>query len=106
VPFAANANQKKICTIDLDVEGASIERAELNIVVWNDGTESGKNSFTINGHPIEISDQSKGEVLFTRIVIDPKILKRGANQLELSSENEGHGLEILLPGPALMIRSK
>ena len=106
VPFAADANQKKSCTIDLDVEASSIERAELNLVSWNDGIETGKNSFTINGHPIEISDQSKGEVLFSRIAIDPKILKRGANQLELSTETEGRGLEILLPGPALMIRSK
>ena len=106
VPFVASVNQKKKCTIDLDVEATNIERAELNIVVWNSGTGSGKNSFSINGHPIEISDQPQGEALFSRIVIDPKILKRGANQLELISETENQGIEILLPGPALMIRSK
>ncbi len=105
-PFSVNANQKKYCIIDLDVDAVNIERAELNIVTWKSGTGSGKNSFTINGHSVEIAAQSKHEILYSRIVIDPKILKRGANQLELTSETEDHGIEILLPGPALMIRSK
>ncbi len=104
MPFAAKMNQKKSCTIDLAVNPGSIERAELNIVLWNGG--SGKNTLTINGNPIDLAAESKGEVHLRRIVIDPKILKRAANEIELTSDAEDYGLEILLPGPALMIRSK
>jgi hypothetical protein len=41
---------------------------------------------------------------FNRLRVDPKILKPGANMIELLSDTEHHGIEILYPGPALMIR--
>lgn len=106
VPFLSRANLKKSCTIDLDIDPTRIEKAELNIVVRDGGAGSGKNYFTLNGQPLNVAGNSKQEVIFSKIPLDPKILKRGKNQLDVISETENHGLEILLPGPALMIRSK
>jgi hypothetical protein len=106
VPFWSRAKQKKTCTIDLDVDPARIERAELNVVVWDGGAGSGQDYFTLNGAPLAVAGSGKHDVLYRQIQIDPKLLKRGANRLELLSDTEEHGLEILLPGPALMIRSK
>jgi hypothetical protein len=105
-PFWSRANQKKTCTIDLDIDPARIERAELNVVVWDGGAGNVKDYFTLNGTPLAVAGDGKHDVLYRQISIDPKLLKRGANRIELLSDTEHHGIEILLPGPALMIRSK
>jgi hypothetical protein len=105
-PFWSRANQKKACSIEVDIDPARIERAELNVVVWDGGAGKVKEYFTLNGTPLAIAGNGKHDVLYRKIPLDPKILKRGTNRIELLSDTEHHGLEILLPGPALVIRSK
>jgi hypothetical protein len=105
-PFWSRANQKKACSIEVDIDPARIERAELNVVVWDGGAGNVKEYFTLNGTPLAIAGNGKHDVLYRKIPLDPKILKRGTNRIELLSDTEHHGLEILLPGPALVIRSK
>jgi hypothetical protein len=105
-PFLSRAGQKKSCTIELDIDPTRIERAELNVVLWDGGAGNVKDYFTLNGVSLAVAGAGKSEVLFRQIVLDPKILKRGTNRIELLSDTEQHGLEILLPGPALVIRSK
>lgn len=104
-PFWSRNGDKKSCTIDLDLDPARIERAELNVVVIG-GAGSGKNSFTLNGVPVAVRGNGKQDILYQKITIDPKILKRGANRIEVLADAESGGLEVLLPGPALIIRSK
>jgi hypothetical protein len=49
--------------------------------------------------------EGKGhELIYSRFPVNPKNLKRGLNRIELLSNTEHHGIEVLLPGPALLIR--
>lgn len=105
-PFWSRDKQKKSCSIELEIDPSRIERAEMNVVIWDGGAGNVKDYFTLNGTPIEVANKGKHDVLYRQIVIDPKILKRGTNRIELLSDTEHHGLEVLLPGPALIIRSK
>ncbi len=106
MPFWSHNNEKKVCTIEVDVDPARIERAELNVVLWDGGAGNVKEYFTLNGTPLAVAGSGQQEVLYRQIPLDPKILKRGTNRIEVLSNTEHHGLEVLLPGPALMIRSK
>lgn len=106
IPFWSRMNQKKSCTIDIDMDPANIERAELNVVVRDGGSGSIKNYFTLNGQSLAVASEGKEQLLYSKIPIDPKILKKGSNKIEVLSDTDHHGLEILLPGPALVIRSK
>ncbi len=106
VPFWSRNKEKKACTIEVDVDPARIERAELHVVLWDGGAGTGTESFTLNGTPLAVAGHGKQDVLYRQLTIDPKILKRGTNRIELLSDTGEHGLEVLLPGPALMIRSK
>src|SRR5207244_3839986 len=85
-PFWSRANQKKNCTIHLDVEPAQIERAELRVVTWTGGAGGIKNYFTLNGLPFPVAEGSQHEVQYSRLKIEPGILKQGTNQLELWSD--------------------
>lgn len=105
-PFWSRANQKKQCTIEVDVDPARIERAELNVVIWDGGAGNVKDYFTLNGVPLAVAADGKQDVLYRQIPLDPKILKRGTNRIELLSDTEDHGIEVFMPGPALVIRSK
>ena len=106
VPFWSRANNKKTCTIVLDVDPAGIEEAELYLTSWTGGPGEVMNYFTINGVHYPVAEGHDHTRQFNRMPIDPKILKRGANFVELLSDTEHHGIEILHPGPALMIRAR
>jgi hypothetical protein len=34
------------------------------------------------------------------------MLRKGPNRIELLSDTEPHGIEVLLPGPAIVVRSR
>lgn len=105
-PFLSRAKRLKTCTIDCAIDPRQIERAELHVVAWDGGSGTLENYFTLNGHPLKIAGAAKHDVLYSRVPLDPAWLKQGANQIELLSDTDHHGIEILLPGPALIIRSK
>ncbi|MFN7926388.1 MAG: hypothetical protein U0Y68_00295 [Blastocatellia bacterium] len=106
LPFAAQGGQKKSCTIGLDVDPARIEQAVLHLVFRDTSAGKKKDSLTINGVPLALAEKGEEGVLYRQISLDPKVLQRGLNRIELISDAEQHGLEVLLPGPALVIRSK
>jgi hypothetical protein len=105
-PFLSRVGRRKSCKIHLDVEPARIERAELHVVVWDGGAGTIKDYFTLNGHPLPVAGDGKHDVLYSQVKLDPAWLKAGANRIELMSDTEHHGLEILMPGPALVVRSQ
>lgn len=105
-PFWSRANKAGRCVIELDLPPEQIERAELHVVTWTGGPGNVKNYFTLNGHPFPVAEGTRHEVIYSRLPVDPKVLKQGANQIELLSDTEHHGIEVFLPGPALMVRSK
>ncbi len=105
-PFWSRASRKNTASIVVDVDPGRIEKAELMIVVWDGGAGTVKDYFKLNGHHIPVAGQGKHDVMYSVIPIDASILKRGENTIELLSDTEHHGIEVLLPGPALMIRSR
>jgi len=105
-PFWSRANRTKTCTIDLDVEPADVQRAELHVVIWDGGRGKTKEPFTLNGVALPVAGRGAHDVLYRVIPIDPKTLKRGANAIRLLSDTTHHGIEVCLPGPALVVRTK
>jgi hypothetical protein len=105
-PFWSRASRRKSATIKLDAEPASIERAELHVVVWDGGAGSIKDYFTLNGHPVAVAGSGRHDLIYTVTPIDPKYLKAGDNEIVLLSDTEHHGIEVCLPGSGLMVRTK
>jgi hypothetical protein len=105
-PFWSRAGRRKTCTLELDVAPDRIERAELHVVVWDGGAGTVRDSFTFNGRPLPVAGAGRHDVIYTRLPIEPALLRRGPNTIELLSDTEHHGIEILLPGPALVVRTR
>lgn len=103
--FWSRAGRKSHCTLELGTDPAMIERAELHVVVWDGGAGTVKNYFTLNEHPLQVAGNAKHDVIYSKLPIEPALLRRGENRIELLSDTEHHGIEVLLPGPALVIRS-
>ena len=107
VPFLTRVGNEKRCTIVIDdMSPDRIERAEFHTVIWDGGKGEVENPVTLNGHPLPVAGNGAHHVIYRKIEIDPKILKRGANEVVFLSDTQHHGIEVLLPGPALMIRSQ
>ncbi|HWQ52759.1 MAG TPA: hypothetical protein VN442_03685 [Bryobacteraceae bacterium] len=104
-PFWSRAGKRIPAEIDLDVDPATLERADLHVVVWDGGSEK-PGPFTLNGEPLKVTGSGRHDVIYTVVPIDPKMLKKGSNLVELQAHTEHHGIEILLPGPAIAVRTK
>ena len=105
-PFWSRTSQKKQCTIELPVAPEQIESAELHVNAWTGGAGEVRDYFTLNGHPFPVAEGSRHELIYSRLKVDPPHLRHGANRIELMSDTEHHGIEILLPGPGVMVRYK
>jgi hypothetical protein len=105
-PFWSRAGQEKACTIELDVAPDRVERAELRVVIWDGGRGTVEDYFTLNGRALPVAGAGKHNVIYSIVNIDPALLTAGANRISLRSDTEHHGLEVLLPGPALVVRTK
>ncbi len=105
-PFWSRADRKEICSITLDVEPNQIERVIHHVVVWDGGRGTISNYYTLNGHPLPVAGTGRHDVIYTQREIDPMNLTKGENRILLHSDTDHHGIECLLPGPALMIRMK
>ncbi|MFW6155377.1 MAG: hypothetical protein ACOC95_09185 [Planctomycetota bacterium] len=103
-PFWSRADRPKTATIHLPADPATIERAQLHIIIWDGGDGGTTDPFTLNGHAIPIAGDGHHDVLYRVIDLDPEILRQGANDLRLLSATDHHGIEVVLPGPALAIR--
>jgi len=105
VPFWSRASQVRTATIDLPQDLSSVESAGLIVKIWDGGEGTVKEPFKINGHAYSItSGRAIHDVVHTDIEIDPAHLKPGVNTLTLLSDTEHHGIEVLLPGPCLVVR--
>ncbi len=105
-PFWSRDNRIRECTVDLDVDPKDISAAELHVVAWTGGPGDVADYFTLNGKHLAIADGKKHETVYSRVVIEPTLLRRGENKFVLRSDTKHHGIEILLPGPALMVRHR
>jgi len=105
-PFWSRAGEARSCTLDLDADPAAIERAQLHVIIWDGGKGKTPEPFTLNGRPLPVAGAGRHDVLYRVLDVDPKWLKRGANRIRVLSDTKHHGIEVLLPGPALMIRHR
>lgn len=102
--FWSRAGRLKTCHITLDMNPAAIERAELYVKSWTGGSGGVKEYFKLNGRHFPAAEGSGHEIQFNRLPVEPGLLRRGDNRIELLSDTEHHGIEIAYPGPALMVR--
>lgn len=102
--FWSRAGQLKKCTIVLDVEPERIEQAELTVITWTGGAGTVKDYFKLNGRHFPVAEGHAHVIQFNRLPVEPALLRRGANRVELLSDTEHHGIEIISPGPALTLR--
>jgi len=104
-PFWSRANRVKTATIELPEDLSKVERARLYLKVWDGGEGTVEHPFTINGHPYRVvSGHAVHDVVFTSAEVDLAHLKAGANEIALLSDTQHHGIEVLLPGPCLILR--
>ena len=83
-----------------------VERAELRVVVWDGGAETVRDNFMLNGEAFPVAETGRHDVLYRRLAVPPSLLRRGKNTIELLSSTDHHGIEVLLPGPAIVVRTK
>lgn len=105
-PFWSRANNKKTCNIYLDLEPDQIEKAEMHVVLWDGGRGTIDEHFKLNDFSIPVAGNGHHDIIYRIVDVDPKLLQKGLNEISLLSDTDHHGIEILLPGPALMIRRK
>ncbi len=60
--------------------------------------------FKLNGQPVDIAGAGHHDTIYRVLELDPAMLVGGENELTLLSDTEHHGIEVLLRGPALMLR--
>jgi hypothetical protein len=104
--FWSRANRLRRCAITLDFDPATIERAELVVITWTGGAGGVKEYFKLNGRHFPLAEGSGHEVQFNQLPVEPSLLRRGVNTIELLSDTEHHGIEVILPGPALVVRRR
>jgi putative heme-binding domain-containing protein len=105
-PFWSRADKRKTCDISLDLDPATIEAAELRIVLWDGGVDKIAAPLTLNGQPLPFKSRGKHDVLSLRFPIDPARLVKGTNVVAVHSDTTHHGIEVLLPGPELFVRRR
>lgn len=104
-PFSTRVNRLKYATIHVADDPADIQRAQLHVVIWDGGSGGLADHFTLNGQAFEVAATGMHDVLYRILDIDPKLLRRGDNEIRVVSSTEHHGIEVLLPGPALVVRT-
>lgn len=102
--FWSRANNPKSCTIVIDENPQSIEQAILFVKTWTGGPGEMKDYFTLNDTHFPVAEGHNHEIQYNQIAIDPNLLRQGSNTIRLLSNTEHHGIEIIYPGPALMVR--
>lgn len=103
-PFTSRIKREKTCRIPVDIDPSSIERAELHVVVWDGGRGTVEDYFTLNGRALPVAGQGRHDVIYSQVPLEPALLRRGPNLVRLLSDTEHHGIEVLLPGPAIVVR--
>ena len=107
IPFWSRAKDVKTGTFCVPIDPNKIIEAQLQVKIWDGGEGEVKNPFTLNGHAYDItSGHAIHDVVHSILNVDPAHLIRGENKAVLVSDTHHHGIEILRPGPALVIRYK
>ncbi len=104
VPFWSRASRVMKCTIPVDLDPARIERAELHVAIWDGGKGNTPDPFTLNGQALPVAGTGRHDLLYRVVPVETASLRRGPNEVRVLSDTDHHGIEVLLPGPALVVR--
>ncbi len=102
--FWSRANKPKSAVIPLPMDPARIERAELHTTAWAGGAGEVKEYFKLNGRHFPVAEGHDHRTQYTIFPVEPALLRAGDNTVEVLSDTPEHGIEILKPGPALVVR--
>ncbi len=106
-PFWSRDKNEKSAVLLLPEDLSRLESARLYARIWDGGEGTVKEPFKINGFPYTItSGKAVHDVVFTDVEVRREHLKPGENILSLYSDTEHHGIEMLLPGPCVVLRFK
>ncbi|MBN1466836.1 hypothetical protein JXA02_13865 [candidate division KSB1 bacterium] len=107
VPFWSRAGLLQTAKIYSPFDPEEIVAAQLHIKIWDGGEGDVEEPFKINGHAYSItSKRAIHDVVHSVLDIDPTHLVKGDNVIALLSDTDHHGIEILRPGPCLIIRRR
>jgi hypothetical protein len=102
-PFWSRAGKRREAVIELPMPPRQVQRAHLHIVTWDGGRGAVEHPFRLNGMPVEVCGAGQHDVIYSVRELAPALLEK-RNVAELVSDTDHHGIEVLLPGPALMVR--
>jgi len=102
-PFWSRANRKQSVVFVIDARQLEIAAARLRMTIWDGGVDKLTRPFRLNGQPLEIGSAGKHDVVQVDLRLHAGMLRRGENVLELVSDTEHHGIEVLRPGPELLL---
>ena len=102
--FGVRVGRERSCTIPLPAEPPlqSVEQAALSLRTWH-GWDGHHSPLKLNGHRLPIEGKNH-HYDWDRLPVPPELLKPGENSFHIHSETEHHMLEVLWPGPSLLIR--
>jgi len=104
-PFWSRDKNEKKAVLLLPDDLSGVESARLMVRIWDGGEGNVREPFKINGHAYPItSGKAVHDLVFTDAEVMKEHLKPGENTITLYSETEHHGIEVLLPGPCLILR--
>ena len=103
--FGVRSGQAKRCAIPIEADGLDrAEEAVLAIRTWH-GRDEAHAPLDLNGLELPIGGKNH-HYDFDLIPVPVEGLRPGDNVLTIRSTTEHHMLEILLPGPALLVRTR
>jgi hypothetical protein len=105
-PFWSRAGNLNTCLLQLDLPMERIEQAYLHTVTWDGGRGEVEEYFTLNGHFLPVAGKGDHDVLYTILPVPREVLRQGSNEIRLLSDTRHHGIEVLRPGPVLVLRLK
>lgn len=107
VPFWSRAGNLMTGTIRLPVDVKKIVKAQLQVKIWDGGEGEVQEPFKINGRAYPITSQKAiHDVVHTAAAVAPAHLRSGENVITVLSDTDHHGIEVLRPGPCLILRMK
>lgn len=105
-PFWVRDHKYQVGLFNLSgINHKNITRALLHVSIWDgDGSSQAQHPFMLNSHPIGIKGPGHYDKLHQTRAVPPEVFRKGDNAVTIHSTTHHHGLEILLPGPVLILR--
>jgi len=104
-PFWSRDKNEKKAVLLLPDDISGVVSARLMVRIWDGGEGEVREPFKVNGHAYAItSGKAVHDLVFTDVEVRREHLNPGENTVILYSDTEHHGIEMLPPGPCLILR--